>query len=75
MGFSIGAPLAEDRRRARPQWSAGAVSPAIAPFAYLGDELQVAEELVVDEIIIASQAPEEVRPAGVYTEGELGAPG
>ena len=45
------------RVRGPRRWPAPSVA-AVAPLADLGDELQVAQELVVDEVVVASQVPQ-----------------
>ena len=75
MGFTLRVRVAEDGLRAWTKSLTCAVSAAVTPLADLGYELQVAQELVVDEIVVASQAPQKVRPAGVHVKGELGGPG
>ena len=63
--------LAEDDCGSWSESLAEPVRAAITPFADLGDELEVAEKLVIDEVVVAPEVPEEVRPRGVCVEGEL----
>ena len=71
MRFALRVLVAEDRLSAWAEPLAGAVVAAVAPLADLGDELEVAQELVVDEVVVAPEVPQEVRPRGVDLEGEL----
>ena len=47
-----------------------ALDPTLAPLADLGDELDVAHELVVDEVVAAVDRPEEIRPLAIDLVGE-----
>src|SRR4051812_18324851 len=54
------------RRKAAPCGGERIVlDPALAPLANLGDEAEIAHELVVDEVVPAVDWPEEIRPLAV----------
>ena len=66
-GFSIPNTL----RVREPSVLTGAVGATLAPLADLGDELEVAHELVVDEVVVAAETPQEIRPCARRPSGEL----